>query len=1352
MVADKNCTITAADLVTAEDHPSYSTHSYIGARIPVQPDDAPPPPAPEHGETIKAIPAPPYNDDRHRLMGKKIPENLQERGLLDASTRDRMTAEQMYAGIRESISASTAECYRADAVEPSAKDISRAHTYRLWKGTRLPPRYVPDIIQLREENKLYRALTKQFRDSGAATRTSSLTAQASAVNPAVGAKLAEIRRNRKRTRKVFELFKAQKTMRYRQLLDHYRSTGDIHTWVLMVKQVSAMTPGLDTNVTDRIRDAPGHPSAMQRFLAYFQEHFGQSRPPPSIISSAEVAAQFFPHVPQVQPELCEGLTTDFTGAEFEVVTFPADKNSPPPDECAGGGPTCPLCKRDKAEWAAWDGDTDGAAGHVPSFKPHIHTSVSGGPDGSRPENVVWSRCDDHAETRKYRKQFCDTLAALTNKIMAEGRMPGEAVMNRTVVLLKPAKLGAQEPDDTDPQNYRPITMADVIPKLIGLAIGRRLSHWAVTNNVISEEQCGFMPGRATEDCVFSLLGTVKCRWEEGKPTYVAFIDLKAAYDTVHPEALWRCLRHMGIPDSIVKVLADWSSRRMTQLEVNGERSAPFPMGMGIAQGDVLSPLLFNLLSESLTRYLKSVADKRETYLGIRIGGTLITELRYADDSALLAESPEELGHAVQAFNQWCNAWGFTINTSKGKSEAMAFFPPGSPERTTSPKLNPLPLAPDSDPDTGTIKWVDEYRYLGLLVNRTLDLRVNHKVVLDRVRKNWFKYFVSTSLARKCPPRAALQLYQMLVHSAFNYLAAFIPPDEAFCKEMDTFTVTVVRNALRAKSLPTAAAIGESGLLAGNPCLYRDRYRLYWKLKLAHTQDHLSNVVSAKLFRHMEQQAAMLGPAVLPWRKEDQLAYLDKLSWPRVCLAYNRQAHSSLPWPDWGPLEPVSITDITAKAAICARAVAAVQWHQQVSATLKSSKGHPTTIEQVTTAAATQHLLPCRSPTVAVTALYSPLPLLAHAQLVLDSHRAATSLSTPGPAGGAGLLRLDPQERPSMYRWALVTIRLGTSGLFSRLFFTKEELAEALKVVENKYREIPCRRCNQQSQCPLHVYLTCPHAASTEARQASFTSNALCGIFKEVGKLLPHAEMYRKAPKSKPGQPEPPEVKELRSRRDALTAGMGYFTASLNAASPSPAHCFMLSRLLAVCPWSKATAAAARSAARAQQQQEEAGTAEAHPEVWVFAELLGQCFDDIAVKPHLLCHLVKAWIDWAAPTCFKIAVAWKYDRVRAHEGTGYDSDPDSAARASRPARGRSRSRSAVRQPSAFEQDLADLPPTRRRSQSQRLREAHESAALQGIELGALFPLSRNHSGSESSFDLEFEDEGSNEDEEEDEEEQ
>ena len=102
--------------------------------------------------------------------------------------------------------------------------------------------------------------------------------------------------------------------------------------------------------------------------------------------------------------------------------------------------------------------------------------------------------------------------------------------------------------------------------------------------------------------------------------------------------LWKILKEMGIPDHLTCLLRNlYASQEATVRTAHGTTDW-FQIGKGVRQGCILSPSLFNLFAEHIMRN----AGLEEAEAGIKIAKRNINDLRYADDTTLMAESEEEL--------------------------------------------------------------------------------------------------------------------------------------------------------------------------------------------------------------------------------------------------------------------------------------------------------------------------------------------------------------------------------------------------------------------------------------------------------------------------------------------------------------------------------------------------------------------------------------------------------------------------------------------------------------------------------------------------------------------------------------
>ena len=120
--------------------------------------------------------------------------------------------------------------------------------------------------------------------------------------------------------------------------------------------------------------------------------------------------------------------------------------------------------------------------------------------------------------------------------------------------------------------------------------------------------------------------------------YFCFLDYAKAFGCVDHKKLWKILKEMGIPDHLTCLLRNLYAGQEATVRTGYGTTDWFQIGKGLPQGCVLSPCLFNLYSE----YIMTNAGLEEAQAGINIAGRNINNLRYADDTTLMAESKQKL--------------------------------------------------------------------------------------------------------------------------------------------------------------------------------------------------------------------------------------------------------------------------------------------------------------------------------------------------------------------------------------------------------------------------------------------------------------------------------------------------------------------------------------------------------------------------------------------------------------------------------------------------------------------------------------------------------------------------------------
>ena len=157
----------------------------------------------------------------------------------------------------------------------------------------------------------------------------------------------------------------------------------------------------------------------------------------------------------------------------------------------------------------------------------------------------------------------------------------------------------QKGDRAECGNSRGISLLSVAGKVLAkIMLTRLLEH--VVDLVLPESQCGFRRGRSTIDMIFVARQLQeKCR-EQHQDLFLAFVDLTKAFDTVNRDLLWNILRKFGCPPTFIALLQQFHTVMCAQVVIPGSQSSSFPVEVGVKQGCVLAPIIFNLLLVAIT--------------------------------------------------------------------------------------------------------------------------------------------------------------------------------------------------------------------------------------------------------------------------------------------------------------------------------------------------------------------------------------------------------------------------------------------------------------------------------------------------------------------------------------------------------------------------------------------------------------------------------------------------------------------------------------------------------------------------------------------------------------------------------
>ena len=176
------------------------------------------------------------------------------------------------------------------------------------------------------------------------------------------------------------------------------------------------------------------------------------------------------------------------------------------------------------------------------------------------------------------------------------------------------------------------------------------------NPELPDVQAGFRKGRGTRDQIASICWIIEKAREFQKNVYLCFINYAKAFDCVDHNKLWKILQEMGTPDHLICLLRNLCAGQEATVRTGHGTTDCFQIGKGVRQGYILSPCLFNFYAE----YIMRNAGLEEAQVGIKIAQRNSNNLRYADDTTLMAEkwrTKKPLDESESGeWKSWLKAW------------------------------------------------------------------------------------------------------------------------------------------------------------------------------------------------------------------------------------------------------------------------------------------------------------------------------------------------------------------------------------------------------------------------------------------------------------------------------------------------------------------------------------------------------------------------------------------------------------------------------------------------------------------------------------------------------------------------
>jgi len=280
------------------------------------------------------------------------------------------------------------------------------------------------------------------------------------------------------------------------------------------------------------------------------------------------------------------------------------------------------------------------------------------------------------------------LVDIFNKCFANGVYPDILKRARVVPVFKSG-------DRNNYGNFRPISTLSIFNKILEKLIHTRLKSYLESMSIFSYNQFGFKRKLGTCHAVHYMVHDILEGFRDGKYTVCLFLDLRKAFDTVNAALLLEKLEKYGVRGQCNALIRSYLTDRFQYVSVHDVNSNRLPINLGVPQGSVLGPLLFNLFIDDISKCVSNA----QTIL-------------FADDAAFYVHDHDfdsvirKLTDVISNLSNWLRVNRLIPHESKTKIMLLSL------------KVQPvLPIIRFNDVE---LEWVEDFRYLGIIINNKLN--------------------------------------------------------------------------------------------------------------------------------------------------------------------------------------------------------------------------------------------------------------------------------------------------------------------------------------------------------------------------------------------------------------------------------------------------------------------------------------------------------------------------------------------------------------------------------------------------------------------------------------------------------
>jgi Reverse transcriptase (RNA-dependent DNA polymerase) len=383
-------------------------------------------------------------------------------------------------------------------------------------------------------------------------------------------------------------------------------------------------------------------------------------------------------------------------------------------------------------------------------------------------------------------------------------------------------------------NWRPISLLNCFYKIISRVITNRLKK--VSDKITIVGQKGYSNTKCCQEVLISLIDAISELKSTGKKGCIISLDIKKAFDSLSHKFMIESLKFFNFGERIIKwITTICTNRKACIILSTGKMGRSFELERGNAQGDVISPIIFNIcyqvliLKLELTLQIEKIdlpvpttegleligAENRVSYRGKKV-------FAFADDCNLLTSlSDQNIAAIVSILNEYGNISGLTCNVQKSSILLIGENPEPTPEIINSP-----------------LNLEEELLILGFTVsNRVSMINENWSKTIDKIKSQqrvWNRYNLSL------PGR--INICKSMMLSQLNYKGCILPATVETITKIEEILFTFTSGNLRISKDRVFLPVSQGGLgifkiknfLDAQICSWIRRAKILdqdWKIKL-----------------------------------------------------------------------------------------------------------------------------------------------------------------------------------------------------------------------------------------------------------------------------------------------------------------------------------------------------------------------------------------------------------------------------------------------------------------------------------------------------------------------------------------